>query len=77
MDSNGVYALIGAVVLAFIIRALNMVSQWLAHLLKVDEPEPIALPVDQSGLTAVRSHQTPEAPSTAAPEHPESPSQHP
>lgn len=77
MGSNGLWSLVGAIVIAFLIRALNMVSEWLSHVLGVDEPEPIALPVDQSGLGAVRSQQTPVAPSSADPEHPESPSQHP
>lgn len=84
MDSNGVWALVGAIVIAFLIRVFNMISEWLSRILGVDAPDPIPTvrqakgsSIDQTGLGAVRSQQTPEAPSTAASEHPERPSQHP
>lgn len=82
MESNGVLALVGAIVVAFLIRVFNILSEWLSRILGVEAPEPIPSvrvkhPVDQTGLGTVTSQQTAEAPSTAAPEHPESPSQHP
>lgn len=83
MESNGVWALVGAIVIAFLIRVFNIISEWLSRILGVEAPEPIPSiratkqSVDQAGLGAVPSQQTPEAPSTADPEHPESPSQHP
>lgn len=80
MEANGIAGLVAAIVIAFIIKVFNIITEWLSKLLDVKAPEPIPGirdSLDHSGLGAVRSQQTPEAPSTAAPEHPESPSQHP
>lgn len=44
MDSDAIIALFGAVVLAFVVRFFNVVLEWLARVLGVNAPEPIALP---------------------------------
>lgn len=77
MNSSQVIALFGAVILAFIVRIFNIVVEWLSRILGVKPPAPIPASVDQSGLGAVRSTKTPDAPSAPVTEHPESPSQHP
>lgn len=41
MDSNAIIALVGAVVIAFIVRVFNVVVEWLARILGVDPPDPI------------------------------------
>ena len=45
MDGNAVLALIGGVVVAFVVKALNMVTTWLARILAVDPPDPIPDPL--------------------------------
>lgn len=48
MDANAVIALIGAALLAFVVRAFNVVLQWLARVLGVEPPEPIPTRADDA-----------------------------
>lgn len=41
MGSDQIIALIGACVLAFIVRIFNVVVEWLSRVLGVEAPEPI------------------------------------
>lgn len=41
MNSDQVFALIGACLLAFIVRVFNVVVEWLSRVLGVEPPEPI------------------------------------
>lgn len=43
MDANAVWAIVGSVVLAFIVRFANIVIEWLARVLGTKAPEPIPL----------------------------------
>jgi hypothetical protein len=46
MDSNAILALVGGVIVAFIIRIFNVVVEWLAGVLGVSPPDPIPDPQD-------------------------------
>ena len=41
MDEGALVALIGAAVLAFLVRFFNVIIAWLAKVLQVEAPEPI------------------------------------
>lgn len=64
MNSDQIFALIGACLLAFIVRVFNVVVEWLSRVLGVDPPDPIGseLHVDQHAPTVIKSEQ--EAPDT-------------
>lgn len=49
MDGNAVLALVGGVVVAFVVKTLNMVTTWLARILAVDPPDPIPDPLLPGG----------------------------
>ena len=45
MDINAIIALVGAAVLAFVVRMANVVVIWLARVLGVEAPDPIPVPL--------------------------------
>lgn len=54
MDGNAVWALVGSVVLAFIVRFANIVIEWLARVLGTKAPEPIPMiPQGSQGVPPV------------------------
>lgn len=46
IDPNQILALVGAALLAFVVRAFNVVLEWLARVLGVEPVEPIPTPDD-------------------------------
>lgn len=64
MDSDQIIALVGAVILAVIVRVSNMVLKWLSRVLGVDEPDPIGsnvhVGIDQGGTSPLPSEPTDE-----------------
>ena len=57
MTSEQIIALIGAALLAFIVRVFNVVVQWLARVLRVQPPEPI--PTSAPGVVDAGTEQRP------------------
>jgi hypothetical protein len=47
MDTNSIIAIAGSVVLAVLVRVSNMVVEWLARVMKVEQPAAIVLPGQQ------------------------------
>lgn len=43
MDSDQIIAIIGGLLVAFIVRVFNIVVEWLSRVLGVDPPEPIPM----------------------------------
>lgn len=54
MDGNAILALVGGVVVAFIIRVFNVVVEWLSKVLGVKPPDPIPA-LDHPGQTVQES----------------------
>lgn len=52
MTNDQIIALVGAAVLAFIVRVFNVVVEWLSRILGVRPPEPIPVSHDDIDHTA-------------------------
>lgn len=68
MDTDQIVAIIGGLVVAFVIRVFNVVVEWLSRVLGVAPPDPIptahdALSIDHTAPTVISSQ--PEAPDTS------------
>ena len=52
MDTNAVVAIVASALLAFVVRAFNVVLEWLAKVLDVEPVEPIPVPERQDSGAA-------------------------
>lgn len=70
MDSNQALALLGAVIIAFVVRMFNVVIEWLSHVLGVEPPDPIPSATD---VLTVGAPTSPREAATRPPEATEPP----